>query len=425
MHMHDHHHHHHGPDDDTPLDPANQSLADALKTSFRILKLVMFAVLIFFLLSGVRKIQPNEQAVVLRFGKLLPKIQEHGLCWAFPPGIDEVIALPVKQSNQLDIDAQWFFLKRGEESRSTSDITRGNKQGLDPVRDGGLMTGDRGLVHIRWKLVYQITDIRKFVGTIIDAKMEEGERLIERVLLDSATRVAAGYTAVDVYKRASTKFQEDVYREVNEILESLGSGLAVTSLNMRDATPPIQTRPAFDSVIAEESRKTTAITEARNKAGQLLNETAGQSYRKLIGAIDQADEARKHGDESTLASAEAEIDRILEFEATGEAARLIRDARAFNTTAVQRITADADQYEMLREEFETAPTQLVQRLWSDAYRKLLAQKIEKTHLPATLPELRITLEPDKQQRLADEAEKILKDDHDSFSGETAHYDPVP
>ncbi|MHC4722368.1 MAG: hypothetical protein ACYS6I_06620 [Planctomycetota bacterium] len=53
------------------LDAAGKSLTDALQVSFVILKLIMAVLVLLFFVSGVFRIQPNEQALVLRLGNIL------------------------------------------------------------------------------------------------------------------------------------------------------------------------------------------------------------------------------------------------------------------------------------------------------------------------------------------------------------------
>ena len=50
------------------LDPAQQSLAEALRLSFGILKITMLALLVVYALSGTFSVGSNEVAVRLRFG---------------------------------------------------------------------------------------------------------------------------------------------------------------------------------------------------------------------------------------------------------------------------------------------------------------------------------------------------------------------
>src|SRR5687768_7765630 len=89
VHGHDHGHSHGGagdpfhprlgaPIDTSELDPANRSLAEALRLSFAILFIIMIALVVLFLFSGVYKVNENEVAVVLRFGELKQGVVKPG-----------------------------------------------------------------------------------------------------------------------------------------------------------------------------------------------------------------------------------------------------------------------------------------------------------------------------------------------------------
>lgn len=52
-----------------PLDPAQQSLAEALRVSFGILKVAMLALLVAYAFSGTFSVGSNEVALRLRFGE--------------------------------------------------------------------------------------------------------------------------------------------------------------------------------------------------------------------------------------------------------------------------------------------------------------------------------------------------------------------
>ena len=52
------------------LDAAGKSLSEALRMSFIILKVIMIVLIVAFLASGFETVGSNEQALVLRFGKI-------------------------------------------------------------------------------------------------------------------------------------------------------------------------------------------------------------------------------------------------------------------------------------------------------------------------------------------------------------------
>ncbi|MBU2596899.1 MAG: hypothetical protein KJ757_05005, partial [Planctomycetes bacterium] len=118
-----HEHHHHGigkHEADEPLnfsgglDAGSKSLADALRISFAVLKIIMVVLVILFFSSGVFTVAPDERAMVLRFGRIRGDTTEKrilgpGLHWAIPYPIEEVIKLPARNTVlRTAIDSFWY-----------------------------------------------------------------------------------------------------------------------------------------------------------------------------------------------------------------------------------------------------------------------------------------------------------------------------
>jgi modulator of FtsH protease HflK len=78
---------------ETPVDAGSQALAEALRSSFAIVKFVMVVLVIVFLGSGFFSVGPQERAIILRFGKPLGEganaLLGPGLHWSYPYPIDE------------------------------------------------------------------------------------------------------------------------------------------------------------------------------------------------------------------------------------------------------------------------------------------------------------------------------------------------
>ncbi|MBA7650453.1 hypothetical protein ES703_58259 [subsurface metagenome] len=72
----------------TEFDAAGKSLSEALRISFIILKIIMIVLVIVFLASGFRTVGSDEQALVLRFGKIRGvgenRLLGPGAHWVFP-----------------------------------------------------------------------------------------------------------------------------------------------------------------------------------------------------------------------------------------------------------------------------------------------------------------------------------------------------
>ena len=96
-----------------------------------------------------------------------------------------------------------MHVKEGEDRAS---IRRSG--GLDPALDGAIMTGDRGLVHGRWIVTYEIDDLAKFVTTLHGAAEGAEIPFIKHAVENAAISVIGELQAVDVVRNkiASCKY---------------------------------------------------------------------------------------------------------------------------------------------------------------------------------------------------------------------------
>src|SRR3954467_9375135 len=84
----------------------------ALKSSIRVLRWGMGALVLIYLFSGMTTIGPNENGLLLRFGRLLPYTHPPGLLFALPPPFDEVVHVPTKTVQERTLDA-WATIPAG------------------------------------------------------------------------------------------------------------------------------------------------------------------------------------------------------------------------------------------------------------------------------------------------------------------------
>ena len=175
------------------LDPGAQALADAMKVSFRILKLVMLAVLVIFFISGFYKVEENQQVLVLRFGDItgsgFDEIKTKGLHWKLPEPIDEVVTIPSSQALQVLTIEDDFWFYRSDRAKAGLDPMPRAQETLQFVRDGYSLTASRGiadfdsdpaaqnrettptdynLLHTKWEIQYSIADARRYFERVWD-----------------------------------------------------------------------------------------------------------------------------------------------------------------------------------------------------------------------------------------------------------------
>ena len=103
--------------------------------------------------SGLYRVLPDEQGVVLRFGKFVSTTQP-GLNYHIPYPIETVLTPKVTKVNRIDVGF-----------RSASDS--GRTSGIDDVSEESLMlTGDENIVNIDFSVFWVIKDAGKFLFKI-------------------------------------------------------------------------------------------------------------------------------------------------------------------------------------------------------------------------------------------------------------------
>ncbi|MEK7710536.1 MAG: SPFH domain-containing protein [Planctomycetota bacterium] len=411
-HDHDHDEHvHRNPDvSEEPLDAANQSLSDALRSSFSILKGIMLILVVLYLFSNVRRIDSSEQALLLRLGHLYPKPYEPGLVWAFPYPIDEIVPLPTKQSNNLLVKSHSFFRRPEEEGKPLSFIMRGG-EGLNPGLDGALVTADTGLVHVQWKVTYKIDDLTGYVSTIKTKELEAAQDLIQRMVETTGIHLAGELTAEEMIRTRVDHVQTEMTRRVNERLKELNSGLTVTRVEMFEPTPPIPVRDAFDNTQKAENTKQTKIRDAEQQRTKLLSEAAGAAYPRVIDLLDAIDRgAPKEG--RSVEELRADLGRTLEFEVEGETGQRIKDAGAYFSVVVGRMRGDVELYRTLLPEYERNPRLLIGRLWEETRQRIMKYSgVTKIYRPGP-SQFRLHVPLDPEQTRIEEQKKLESKEFD-------------
>ncbi len=388
------------------MDAPSQSLADALRVSFQILKVVLVIVIVLYLGSGMQCLEQNEKALVLRLGEIQEKVEgPGGLVFTFPRPIDRLIKVPVAEKRTTTLLRQDLLVKEGEDRNAVR-----RTGGLDPKLDGSIMTGDRGLVHAQWIVTYEIDDLRKFVTNVFDAEKEgekSGEKgLIELAVENAAIEVIGQMAAVDVVRNEISKIQERVQSKAQATLDALETGIKIANI---DAKPswPVQTKAAFEMVTNASSNKRKKRDDAEKRSKEILNGTAGPAHAVLKVLFDEYLAAKRTKDVAVASSKMAEIEDVILHQATGQASEVIQEARSFKKMALEDIQADALEFRALLPEYKRNPDMLLSRLWYEAQDEILGNpKITKRHLPAIQKEVRLIIGPDPIEKAEREKREL-------------------
>ncbi|MFG1424405.1 FtsH protease activity modulator HflK [Roseixanthobacter liquoris] len=248
--------------------------------------LVVALVVAGWLLSGFYRVEPDEQGVVLRFGRFV-EITQPGLNYHLPYPIETVITPKVTRVNRLDIGM-----------RLTEDPRRGSTVMRDIPEESLMLTGDENIVDVDFAVFWVISNAEKFLFNV-----QNPEGTIKAVA-ESAMREVIGRTNIQpILTGARQTIEQDVHDLMQRTLDSYGAGVQITQVQMQKVDPPSQVIDSFRDVQAARADAERAQNEAQTYANRVLPEARGQAAQ-----IDNAAQAYR---ERTVVEARGQAERFL------------------------------------------------------------------------------------------------------------------
>jgi len=362
-------------------DVAGKSLSDALTISFGILKIIMIVLVVVFLVSGFKTVEPDEEALVLLFGKIRGVGEERilgpGLHWIKPYPIEEIIKINVEKNVNLAINSFWYVEKdRVADSLDPRFegycIVRGQKQNQGVIDSSG---SDYNIVHSKWILTYKIDDPERFFRNVYVEDVKPGETyadviaesitdLLRNLVSDAVVRAMVNYT-IDEAIVSQDRIPKHVKRVLQEKLDKIESGIKVVSIQLPGISWPKQVDASFQGSIKAGQYSQKAISEAKSYAENTLNEAAGPVAGELLEVI--------NGDKIIDEQQEKQLWSHL----AGQGQEKIANAIAYRTKVVETARANALYLHKILPEYRKRPKLVVQKIYQDTIEDVLNNADEK------------------------------------------------
>ena len=237
----------------------------------RYFKGVVLVAVILIVLSGVYRVESNEVAVVLRFGRLVgntaeTQIKNPGLHFSLPFFIDEVIKIPVETVHEKEITAHYM----GEAGKSVA-ISKNVEE------SGYLLTGDNNVVLIRAMVKYKIANAAQYALYFNDPS-----EMINCIVSGEFTRSVTHMNIDLVLTSGKAQLSSQIMNSSQAILDELKTGIMITNLELTEVVPPFETSLYFKSVITASVNKETRIQKAKEEASTMRTQAQAEarSYKQ-------------------------------------------------------------------------------------------------------------------------------------------------
>ena len=279
-----------------------------------ILGLVILAII--WAASGLYRVLPDEQGVVLRFGKFVSTTQP-GLNYHFPYPIESVLTPKVTKVNRMDIGF-----------RSERDSGFGSSGVADVPEESLMLTGDENIVNIDFSVFWVIKDAGNFLF-----KIQDPEGTVKAAAETAMREVIARSNIQPILTEGRSKIEIDTQEIIQNILDEYNSGIQITQVQTQKADPPDQVIDAFRDVQAARADMERSKNEAEAYANDVIPRARGEAQKIL-----QAAEAYK---KEVVAKAEGEASRFLAIFNEYTKAKKVTQERMYLET-MEKVLADID-----------------------------------------------------------------------------------
>ncbi|MDA9077448.1 FtsH protease activity modulator HflK [Candidatus Pelagibacter sp.] len=279
--------------------------------------LILIIIAFVWLASGLYRVGPDEQGVVLRFGKFV-KTTQPGLHYHIPLPVESVQTPKVTKVNRIDI---------GFRSERDSGFSQGGGV-ADVPQESLMLTGDENIVNIDFSVFWVIKDAGKFLFEIQDP-----EGTVKAAAETAMREVIAKSKIQPVLTEGRAQIEIETQEIIQSILDEYNSGIQITQVQTQKADPPDQVIDAFRDVQAARADMERSKNEAEAYANDVIPRARGEAAK-----IMQAAEAYK---QKVVAAAEGEASRFVSIYNEYAKAKEVTQERMYLET-MEKVLADID-----------------------------------------------------------------------------------
>lgn len=289
-------------------------------SSGRGLATLALAVVALWLATGVYRVQPDEQGVILRFGAYVDRTYP-GLHWHLPWPIEEARKPAVTRINRTEIG-----FRSGPAGLMESGRDAG---GRDVLAESLMLTGDENIIDIDVAVFWRIRTGDELSVSRFLFNASQPENLV-RGVAESTMREVIGRTPIQpALTQLRAQIEADVMRQTQQILDRYDVGVEITQVQLQKVDPPAAVIESFRDV----QRANTDADRMRNEA---------ESYHNDI------------------------VPR-----ARGDAARIVAEAQGVKQASVAQATGQAQRFESVLAAYQLAKDVTLRRMYIDTMTDVL------------------------------------------------------
>jgi membrane protease subunit HflK len=300
------------PDLDDILKRSQDRLRRAFPPGFggsAMIVLLLGALAVVWVLSGIYIVSPTQQAVVLSFGKFA-RFEPSGMHWHIPWPVETIYLPEVTRVVRVDIG--------GANNSDNSDTA-----------DDLMLTKDRNFLIVNFTVQFQIKDAKDYLFNVNNPPSSPYQAVID--VSKAAMREVVGrsnFDSLQTDQRTAAELQTK--KIIQDTLDTYHAGIQVVEVNIQRVDPP------------DEALKAARDVESARQDQQTAQNNAEAYQNKVIP------------------------------QARGQAQRILQDAEAYKQSVIADAQGQSQRFDLIYDQYKRAPDVTRRRMYLETMESLLA-----------------------------------------------------
>jgi modulator of FtsH protease HflK len=215
-----------------------------------------------WLASGFYRVLPDQEGVVLTFGKWTATTTP-GLNWHWPTPIQSAYTPSVTRNNRVEIG-----YRTGADQRTASP--------RDLQSEATMLTGDENIVNIEFTVFWRVKDVGQYLFQVRDPGG------LVKIVAESAMREVVGKGPIQqAFTEGRGRIETATQDVMQQLLDSYGAGVEVRQVQLQSVDPPQPVVDAFNDVQRALADRERARNEAEAYSNDILPRARGDAQRLL------------------------------------------------------------------------------------------------------------------------------------------------
>ncbi len=242
--------------------------------------LVGAGLIVAWLATGLYRVQPDEQGIVLTFGKWTNASApaQPGLNWHWPAPFQTALTPSVTRDNRVEVG----FRSIGENSA---------KVAPDQPEESLMLTGDQNIVAVHFNVFWHVKNAGDY---LFGVRHPDG---LVKVAAESAMREIIGRTPIQqALTDGRAKIEQDSEVLLQALLDKYGAGIEIRQIQLLAVDPPAPVVDAFNDVQRARLDRDRASNEAEAYSNDIIPRARGDAERLNQEAQAYAQEVINHSE---------------------------------------------------------------------------------------------------------------------------------